>query len=324
MSRSSSPVVVILIAPNTPQAEAFTGPLSGLANHHFMAPCAPKELQEADQALLHTAEILVGSPGDVASVLDCCPNLRWVQSLWAGVNTLLEHPRRDYQLTAMNGIFGQPMAEYVLGWLLSFERNILRRAQQRVWDAHECSREDGTVAGKRLGIMGTGTIARHVAQSARALGIKSIGLNTRGEPVDVFDQVYSVAQRLEFAAQSDYLLALLPATSQTEYLIDGALLGALPRGAIMINAGRGQCIDDDELVAAIDSGHLRAAVLDVFREEPLPEEHPFWRRPNIYITSHTAAPTSMGLSAQMYRENYVRYLQSPGDLEYVVDFERGY
>ena len=107
-------------------------------------------------AALTRADILLGPPDVVARLLDSAPQLRWVQSTWAGVKPLVDHPRRDYVLTGVRGIFGQPMTEYVLGWLLALERRILERAAQRCWD----ERIEAGVCGKRIGILGTGDIAR--------------------------------------------------------------------------------------------------------------------------------------------------------------------
>jgi phosphoglycerate dehydrogenase-like enzyme len=211
------------------------------------------------------------------------------------------------------------MTEYVLGWLLALERRILERAAQRRWD----ERIEAGVCGKRIGILGTGDIARSVARGCAALGIDVVGLNSNGRDVPGFSTCYPVAQRLGFATGLDYLLGLLPDTHATDNLVDAALLGKLAAGAIFINAGRANSVVDGDLLAALAQGPLRAAVLDVTREEPLPVAHPFWGAKNLYLTSHTAAPTGAAAVAGVFAENFERFQRGEA-LAGRVDFERGY
>ncbi len=265
------------------------------------------------------ADILLGPPQEIAACLDEATNLRWVQSTWAGVKPLIEHPRRDYLLTGVKGIFGQAMSEYLLGWLLALERGIIRRAVQSHWDPVI---ERG-LAGRRLGIMGTGSISLDVAMACRALGLTVTGLNSDGREVKGFSDCYATVDRLVFAEKLDYLVALLPDTPGTDNLVDSALLSRLSRGAVLINAGRANSVVDEDVLAALSSGQLSAAVLDVTREEPLPPEHPFWQVRNLYLSSHTAAPSSPDAVVRVFADNYRRYCAQQS-LQHQVDFDRGY
>ncbi|MEP5766614.1 MAG: D-2-hydroxyacid dehydrogenase [Halieaceae bacterium] len=265
------------------------------------------------------AEILFGAPDRLASVLPLCPRLHWLQSSWAGVKPLLDQGRRDYQLTGVKGIFGPLMSEYVLGWLLALERNIPERYSARQWD----DRSDGSLRGKRVGIMGTGSIGQHVAHSCRHFGMSTRGLNSNGRPVDGFDDCLAQAQRLQFAQDLDYLVALLPETAATDQLIEAKLLSRLRPGAILVNGGRANCIEQSALLDALSSGQLRHAVLDVLPQEPLPANDPLWQVANLSITSHTAAPTGTEAIAEIFCDNYRRYLDGAA-LQHLVDFERGY
>ncbi len=211
------------------------------------------------------------------------------------------------------------MTEYVLGWLLALERRIIERAMQRCWD----ERVETGVYGKRMGILGTGDIARAVARGCEPLGIDVIGLNSSGADVPGFRACYSAAQRLEFAAGVDYLLGLLPDTPNTNDMVDAALLSRLAPGAIFINAGRANSVVDEDLLAALAQGTLRAAVLDVTREEPLPPTHPFWSAGNLYLSSHTAAPTGAAAVAGVFAANFERFRRGE-PLADRVDFARGY
>ncbi len=272
-----------------------------------------------DGGVLAQAEILFGAPDALAGVLDQASNVRWVQSSWAGVRPLVTHRKRDYTLTGVRGIFGQAMTEYVLGWLLALQRGILRRAQTRHWDGAA----DPGVYGRHIGILGTGDIARAVASGCRALGMRVRGLNSTGRPVAPFESCYATSDRLEFANRLDYLLALLPATPATDDLVDAGLLARLAPGAIFINSGRANCVVDTDLLDALACGQLRAAVLDVTREEPLPRDHAFWGIDGLYLTSHTAAPTAPAAIVAVFAENYRRFVAGE-PLLHQVDFERGY
>jgi phosphoglycerate dehydrogenase-like enzyme len=270
-------------------------------------------------AQLVEVEILLGSPAAIAPLLRHCSNLRWVQSTWAGVRPLLEAASSNYQLTALKGVFGQAMSEYVLGWVLALERRIIERANDRAWN----NAGDRSVAGRRMGIMGTGSIGGEVAAAAAALGIEVVGLNSDGRDVAGFTRCYPVAERLAFANGLDYLVGLLPETPDTDGLVDAGLLAALADDALFINGGRGNCVVERDLLAALQRRNLQAAVLDVLPIEPLPESSPLWQVEHLYITSHTAAPTAETAAAAVFCDNYRRFVAGK-PLKYLVDFARGY
>jgi phosphoglycerate dehydrogenase-like enzyme len=265
------------------------------------------------------AEIIFGAPDRIVPILDDCKHLRWIQSSWAGVKPLIDQGRDDYLLTGVKDIFGPPMSEFVLAWLLALERGVLSRAVSQRWN----DRPEPGVAGKTVGIMGTGSIGSHVASTCGLFGMQTRGLNTSGSGVPAFDRCFPLHQLREFASGLDYLVALLPETSGSDKLIDAALLDELKPGAILINAGRANCIVEQDLLAALASGQLRHAVLDVIPEEPLPPENPLWAVENLSITSHTSAPTRAAPIVAVFADNYRRYMNSQR-LQYAIDFKRGY
>lgn len=271
------------------------------------------------QGDLSRVTIMLGAPDRAVRYFNEARNLQWLQSTWAGVTALIDHPRRDYQLTGLKGVFGQVMSEYVLGWILALERQILDYAQDRSWN----QRAPVTIAGKRLGIMGTGDIACDVAHAAKALGLRVTGFNRSGYCPPVFESCSTYEQRLDFAQDLDYLLCIMPNTPATDGLVSLDLLQALAPNAILLNTGRGNCVDEDALVQALDSGNLRAAVLDVFNEEPLPSSHRFWSHPKVYVTSHTSAPTNLQAAVNVFEQNLERFLNHQ-PLLYLVDFAKGY
>lgn len=266
--------------------------------------------------------ILLGDPGMIATILPQLPAVRWVQSTWAGVKPLIDIAQRGYRLTGVKGVFGPQMSEYVLGYLLAYELRILDRfaAQaNRRWD----STHSGTLAGKCLGILGTGSIGGDIARSSKSLGLEVVGLSRSGRPAHGFDEVFAVDDRLDFLARCNYLVSTLPQTPETDALLDAAAFGHLPTGSYFVNVGRSNVVDDDALVGALESGRLAGATLDVFDEEPLPADSPLWQAPNLRITAHIAAVSHPALIAPVFVRNY-RHFVAGEPLEYLVDFEAGY
>jgi len=249
-------------------------------------------------------EVMVGAPPDLAALIPRCPQLRWVQSTWAGIDAIAHFASEALQITPLKGVFGPAMAEYVMGWLLAIERNVISRASHTQWTPSLEPR----ITGKRMGIMGTGGIGRAIALAARPFGLEVIGLNSDGRAADGFTGCYRSADRLAFAEGLDYLVSVLPQTAQTDNLIDHELLMRLSPHAIVINAGRGNAVVEADLIKAFNAGHLRAAVLDVFREEPLPPNDPLWSTPGVYITSHTAGPTPDEAIGEVFERNLKRYI----------------
>ena len=266
--------------------------------------------------------IVFGSPGMIAEVIDEMPAVEWVQSSWAGVTPLIDAPRRDYVLTGIKGVFGTQMAEYVLGYLLAHELKIhdRREAQQK---RHWYREFSGSLAGKRIGIMGTGSIGGAIANAAAAFEMERVGLSRSGHDKSDFDRVYPTTELDDFLTSVDYLVSTLPATPETDRLLDARALANLPPGAVFVNVGRSNVINDDALIDSLRTGHLAAAVLDVFDEEPLPESSPLWTTPNLTVTAHIAAVSHPLLIVPVFVENYERYVKGE-PLEYIIDFERGY
>ena len=276
-----------------------------------------------DAVAAYTDEtVLFGSPGMIVQLIDQMPGVDWVQSSWAGVTPLIDAPRRDYVLTGVKGVFGPQMAEYSLGLLLAHELRLheRRRAQTaREW----LGTHSGTLTGKRLGILGTGSIGAAIAKAASAFGMSSVGYSRSGSAVDGFDTVFSAEQLNAFLSDIDYLVATLPATPETTSLLNAKTLSLLPPHGYFINVGRSNVVDDEALIQALSSGALAGAALDVFDEEPVPASSPLWDTPNLTMTAHIAAISHPLLIVPVFVENYRRYAAGE-PLNYVVDFDLGY
>lgn len=266
--------------------------------------------------------VVLGQPDLVAAVLERMPAVRWVQSTWAGVRPLIELERRDYVLTGVKDVFGPQMAEYVFGHLLAreirFEERHRRQRGHQWW-----TRESGTLEGKRMGVMGTGSIGRHVARLAGAFDMEVWGYSRSGEPTPGFERVYEASDLDPFLAGLDYLVCVLPNTPGTRGLLDERAFLALRPGCVLVNIGRGSLIDEQALLGALARGDLAAAVLDVFAEEPLPPDSALWDAAGVTVTAHVSGISRPAHIARLFESNYNRW--AAGEMpDFVIDFERGY
>jgi phosphoglycerate dehydrogenase-like enzyme len=283
-----------------------------------------------------TCDIVFGEPSLVAKALRGLPAVRWVQATWAGVEPLLDPALRplagrDYILTNARGVFGALMSEYVFGYMLALERRMFERhdaQKEGRWD----SRPPGTLRGKRLGLLGVGTIGAALARTGKHFGMAVKGYTRSSERSDAVDEYFHSDDRTgrhgrpclkAFAADLDYLVSVVPDTVATRALVDEELLAALPPRAVFINPGRGSVVDEAALARALSSGRLAAAVLDVFQIEPLAADHVLWRTPNVLITAHTAALSAPADIAPLFVTNYRRFVTGR-TLMYCVDVELGY
>ncbi|MCH7822918.1 MAG: D-2-hydroxyacid dehydrogenase [Proteobacteria bacterium] len=287
-------------------------------------PMAIKACTSAKQALVdYTDESVVfGAPDLIAEILPEMSTVEWVQSTWAGVTPLIALDRRDYILTGVKAVFGPQMSEYVIAHLLAHELKVVRRMdEQREHNWFDAG--SGVLQGKRLGIMGTGSIGQHIAKMAEYFGIIVTGLSRSGAPAPGFNDVMPIGQLDDFLQEIDYLVAVLPQTAGTDKLLNAASLAKLPAHAYIINVGRSNVVDDDALISALKNDRLAGATLDVFDEEPLPQDSPLWDVPKLSITAHVAAASHPSLIVPIFIENYRRYTNKQA-LKYVINFDAGY
>jgi len=265
----------------------------------------------------------LGEPSLIKATLASLPALNWAQSIWAGVEPLLDPAvRRDYTLTNARGVFGELMSEYVIGYLLVHERKILQRLEAQKNKNWEDS-DTGTLRGKTIGLLGVGSIGAEVALTAKFFGMTTRGYTLGSETSKHVDEYYHGNDLLAFANGLDYLVNILPNTNDTKKIINADLLNALPSHALVINVGRGPAVDESALLEALNQNKIAGAVLDVFEQEPLPKEHPFWTTPNLLMTFHTAAPSLAEDISNLFIENYELLLEGK-PLMYQVNFEKGY
>jgi phosphoglycerate dehydrogenase-like enzyme len=270
-----------------------------------------------------SCNIILGEPLLVSEVLESAKRLEWVQSSWAGVDHFCQPGlRRDYVLTGVKGIFGPLISEYVMTYLFALERRVftMRSNQaEKHWQplSYRPSREIV------LGIIGLGSIGRHLARSARHFGIRVTGLNRSGRPCDDVEKVYTADDLAEFFEEPDYVVLTLPDTPQTRHFINADVLKMMKSSAVLMNVGRGSTINEADLVNALRQGIIGGAVLDVFETEPLGQDNPLWQLPGVYVTPHNAATSFPEEIAGIFVDNYQRFLQKKA-LRHVIDFDLGY
>jgi glyoxylate/hydroxypyruvate reductase A len=253
------------------------------------------------------------------------PNLRCVASLGAGVDHILSDPALPPGVAVTRVVDAQlnrMMAEYVCLAVLHHYRSFGRyeeHKRERKWVQEPVPPAEGY----HVGIMGMGVIGRTVARALQALEFRVLGWARTPKSLPGV-RVFAGKQELdEFLSLSNVLVCLLPLTPETKDILNRHTFSLLPRGAYVINVARGAHLVEEDLLEMIRSGHLSGACLDVFREEPLPPDHPFWQEPSIMITPHVASITRPESVASQIVENYRRLLAGK-PLLHQVDPRRGY
>jgi phosphoglycerate dehydrogenase-like enzyme len=270
------------------------------------------------------AEILAGwRPG---AHLARMPRLRWIQAQTAGVEGWLGHPDLAPNVTicCARGSHRISMPENILGALFHLTKPYMAIAlDQR--ESRWTRRQSVPLAGKTLGILGLGEIGQELARKAAALELRVIGTKRDPTPLAHVDRVYSPDQTAEVLGASDFVVLLLPTTADTENFINKDRLRAMKPTAWLLNFARGALIVDADLIAAVQSKTIAGAVLDVFREEPLPATHPFWQTEGILVVPHLGGghPQRSAAVAEIFVENARRFLAGE-PLKTAVDRTRGY
>jgi phosphoglycerate dehydrogenase-like enzyme len=279
----------------------------------------PTQAQRADTE----AMLAWGAP---AGLLPQMRKLKWVQALTAGVEGWLALPDLPPQiaLTCARGTHRESMPENILGALFHIAKPyaaIVDDQKRGQWTRRVAT----PLNGKTLGILGLGAIGQEVARLAVALGMRVIGTRRGGAPLPDLAEVLPPERTADILAQSDFVLLLLPATQETENFINTQRLSQMKPTAWLLNFGRGHLIADADLIAAVKANRIAGAILDVFRKEPLPTEHPFWRTEGIMVLPHIGGghPTRDRIVARLFTENLGRFLEGQ-PLKELVDRSTGY
>ena len=220
-------------------------------------------------------------------MLHDAPRLKWIQSLATGVDHFLRCPslRGEVHITSGRGIHGVPMREHVLYLMLAITHDAKRQVEdqrQHTWQRRLWT----TLYGKTAVIAGTGIVGTAIGEMLRALGMHVIGVSRTPRPVRGFDEISPSERLREAASKADYLINVLPASPENSGLFDAAIFDAMKPAAYYISAGRGQTVDEAALIKTLRARRIAGAALEVFQNEPLPPESPFWTLPNVFITPH--------------------------------------
>jgi len=271
---------------------------------------------EIDYALVWRPE-----PGFLASL----PNLKLILSLGAGVDHLLGDPRLPRHLPIVRLVdphMTDAMSEYVVLQVLRLHRRDLDyRAQQQAASWRELDQPNASE--RRVGILGLGELGQDAAKKLKALGFDVAGWSRSEKAVEGVRSYAGAAGLAPLLGRSEIIVCLLPLTAETEGILNKRTLALLPKGAALVNAARGAQLVEEDLLAALASGQISAAVLDVFREEPLPVDHPFWHHPRVVVTPHIAAFTNPATASPIILDN-IRRFEEGRPLLNRVDPARGY
>ena len=277
------------------------------------------------------AEIIMGQPS-VQTILSA-PKLKWVQSTSAGVDGYAKHAEKlkHIMLTSASGAFGISISEWTLALVLSLYKhlNLFRDNQlARIW--HDEGAQQSP-RGKRLLTLGCGDIASSVARLFKAFGCTAAGIrrNASAEKPDVYDEVYPMSALESELEKADIVACALPSTPETRGLLNERRLSRMKPGAVLVNVGRGDLIDQYALCRLLDAGKICGAALDVTDPEPLDASHPLWQCKNCIITPHASGgsfghlPVTTEIIVDICRENLARYLRGE-PLKNRVDLKAGY
>ncbi len=260
-------------------------------------------------------------PEELRRLLDEHPQIRWVQLPWAGVEPFRDTFDEDRLWTCGKGVYAEPVAEHALALALGGMRGIGRYARERTWSGPY----GHNLLGAHVCILGGGEITRTFVRLVLPFGAYLTVVRNRPEPITGVAEVVGTDRLHDALGRADLVVLALALTPQTERIIDADALAAMADGAFLVNVARGQHVDTDALVEALEQGRIGGAALDVTDPEPLPDGHPLWDLPNAIITPHVGNTPEMGLELLWLRvrENVERYAHGD-ELLGPVHLELGY
>lgn len=309
MTRSdSSPIVTVLTAPGEPEPPGMEG-VRARAQVRFAS-----DEQSLRETLPGTQVMMVTDfrTEALAAAWAEADQLEWIHATSAGVDALMFPALIDgpVKVTNARGIFDRSIAEYVLCTMLMFAKDFpasLRLQMNHRWKHRDTERGEG----QQVLVVGAGSIGRQIARLASAIGMVPHGVARRARSDDPdFAAVHSNDQLMEQLGKADFVVIAAPLTPQTEGLFDARAFEAMKPTARLINIGRGPIVKTDDLVSALKKGTIAGAGLDVFEEEPLPENHPLWDMENVIMTAHMAGDFIGWRRAltDQFLENFDRWL----------------
>ena len=256
--------------------------------------------------------------------LKTLPNLKWVQSLWAGVEKMMgQMSNAPFEIVRLEDPeMAKAMAEAVLAWTLYLHRNMPKYTKQQrenTWYEHDF----GYAGGKHIGFVGLGNLGLKAASALIKQNFTVSGWSRSEKSIEGITTYSGENGLTTMLGTVDILVCLIPLTNQTRGLVNSERLAAMKQGASLINFARGPIINNDDLIAALDSGHIDHAVLDVFDVEPLPAASPFWQHPSVTVLPHISGPTNRTTASKTAALNIAAYRKS-GAIPKSANKARGY
>jgi phosphoglycerate dehydrogenase-like enzyme len=274
------------------------------------SPIDDAELARVDAAFL-SADSFPGRTRHVLYTALAAPNLRWLHTFSAGI----DHPifgrfsDKGVRITTSSGAAAAPIARTIMLYLLGLSRNIRGVLDDQA--AHRWNpRPFDDLDGRTIGVIGMGPIARETIRMAAALGMRPIGMR-RAVRGDEPCETWTLDRLPELAATADVLAVALPLTADTRGIVSAAVIAEMKPGAVFVNVGRGDLVDEPALIDALASGRIGGAGLDVFATEPLPADSPIWDLPNVIVTPHSSAHTAASgeNATEIFFTNLARYVR---------------
>jgi phosphoglycerate dehydrogenase-like enzyme len=238
--------------------------------------------------------------------------LKWIQALTTGVDYIINLPslKKEVVITSTRGIHGPQVSEMAFLLMLALNRNfpeVVRNQDKAVWE-----RWPGKLLWKKkVGILGIGVIGEEIARKCKAFDMKVFGIDIVKRKVESIDIFYGPEDIINVAKEVDYFIIVAPFTPQTEKMVDSKVLSAMKPTAFFLNLGRGEIVDEEALIQALNSGKIAGAALDTFWAEPLPKDHPFWGMKNVIVSPHVAGMSDVYVeqALSIFEENLRRFLQ---------------
>ena len=308
-----------------PDLEIVAAPYLGRFGHHLPDHDDELTADARDAWARAEATLALDLPAPIAEL---APKLQWVQAIGAGIDHLADAELPDaVTITNAAGVAAAPIAEFAMSRLLSVWKRLPEIDEDQTQHAWK-PKFGRTVEGLTLGVIGLGAIGTAVAQRARGFGMHVIGTRrsyVEGQHHELVHELRGTGDLHDVLARCDAVVVSAPGTAETENMFDAAAFAAMREGALFCNVGRGTLVDEPALIAALESGHLGAAILDVTREEPLPADDPLWSAPNIYISPHCSAAQDRYTDTllALFADNLERYTRGE-TLRNVVDRAAGY
>lgn len=282
---------------------------------------AKKFLPEADILLTYGEDL-------DDDLVQLAKKLKWIMVLSSGIDELPFEAlkKREIIITNSRGIHKIPMAEYALSMLMQTTRKtktLIEHEQKHIWDRTVKVNE---ISGRTITVVGTGSIGQEVARLAKAFNMNTIGVSRSGRAVEFFDEVKKAEDLSIVLEESDFIVSVLPSTEKTKQFYKLEHFKAMKEDAIFLNMGRGDAVADEVIIEAMNSQEIAHAILDVFNEEPLPEDHPFWEMENITVTPHLSgiSPQYQPRAFEIFYYNLEKYKNGEKDLKNLIDPTRGY